>query len=292
MAIAGFLFSPALYAQDAQQPAHEFSVHGGAGSAGLNYKPSDGTQKNSFGGQFGLGYRFFLNSKLGLVSGLEIAMYGAKFNLNQAKTRYTTSDFENETFEFRSEVNGYEEKQSALLLQIPLMVQYQTVGKTQGYVAAGCKIALPMSGKYKNSAASLNNSGYYSTESYEYTTQEFMGFGTFANRNNDEKLKLNPAIFVSVEAGVKWKLQGGFSLYTGAYLDYGLNNICKSSDPLQFVEYNQSSPRDFKINSILNSQVSRNSASQSLVSKTKPMAFGIKVSLAFGKSAQAAAEQK
>ena len=279
--LAGLLSCTALNAQS----RHEFSFFAGGGLSDLKYDASAGKQKMDFGGQVGLGYQYFFCRNLGLGTGAEIALYNSVFNMDNLSTRYTTADMTGDNFEFRSTVSNYEEKQNAMLLQIPLMLQFQYGGKHKFYIAAGGKAGIPLSGKYKSSSASIVNTGYYDYENYEYTTPEFMGFGTFTNKNAKGDLDFKTAFFASAEIGMKWRLSDKLSLYTGAYLDYGLNDIRKVETrhvtSLQFVEYNTANPRDFAINSIVNSQYSRNGNMQSFTDKIIPMAAGIKLRLIF-----------
>jgi hypothetical protein len=146
-------------------------------------------------------------------------------------------------------------------------------------VAVGGKIGLPLSVSYNSSKTTIQNSGYYAEEDYEYTTQTFMGFGTF--RGSSGNLNLNLAIFASAETGVKLAMQDGYALYIGAYVDYGLTNIAKSSDPVPFHEYNTKNPSDFSVRSILESQYSQNGVYQSFTNKIVPLSAGIKLRLAF-----------
>ena len=53
------------------------------------------------------------------------------------------------------------------------------------YLAGGVKAGIPLSSRYSCSASMLRNSGYYSEDSYTYTTQKFMGFGTFNDIYSD-----------------------------------------------------------------------------------------------------------
>jgi hypothetical protein len=279
IAVAGLLSRPALHAQN----RHEFSVYGGGGLSSLKYETTAGGQKNSFGGQAGLGYRFFFSPQWRLGTGAEIALYRTGFNSSNMDTRYAATDIDGDALEFRSELSDYGEKQKAIFLQIPMTRQYQTGGKHWFYAAAGGKIGFPLSGKYESSYTNVRNSGFYAEENYEYTMQEFMGFGAFPGRDYAGNLKFKTAFFVSAEAGVKWKLNGGLSLYTSAYLDYGLNSIYQeSSTARQFVDYNSESPRDFTVNSVLNSQYAQNGVPQAFTNKITPMAAGIKISLVFG----------
>jgi len=280
-----FLFGTgSLFAQKKQKKApekrHEIMLYGGGGLSSLQYSVSMGKQAFGFGGQIGFGYNFFFIRKLGLGTGVEFAMYTASFTMDNSSIRFKTTDIENSVFEFRSTINDYKENQTAVLLQVPLMIQFQTGVKHQFYAAAGGKVGLPLIVKYNSSRATIQNSGYYEEEDYEYTTQTFMGFGKFRGSSGDLSLKM--AFFISAEVGAKLIMRDGYTLYVGAYVDYGLNDIANSpSEPKQFLEYNKKHPSDFRVNSVLESQYSQNGASQSFTSKITPLASGIKVRLTF-----------
>jgi len=280
-ALAAFLFCTALNAQN----RHELSLYGGGGLSTLNYKATVGEQKFGFGGNAGINYHIFFNRHWGIGTGVEFVCYNAKFNSADLGTNYMTTDIDGNPFEFRSKVSNYKENQNAIMLQIPLMLQYQVGKKHQFYIAAGGKVGIPIYGKYKNSG-NIKNSGYYEYEDYEYTEQEFMGFGTF-NREAKGKLEfLKTAFFVSAELGAKWDLGKKITLYTGAYLDYGLNNIyleTKTVPAQQFVAYNTDVPTDFAVNSVLNSHYLQNiNTVNTFTEKIIPISAGIKLRLSFG----------
>jgi len=262
---------------------HEISVYGGGGLSGLNYSVNTGKQENGLGGQFGLGYHYFFTPRWGVGTGVEFAMYNTTFKAGNIKIVQPATDIEGSEFEFRTSVNNCEEKQKAAFLQIPLMLQYQTGAKHRFYAAGGLKAGIPLSGTYSSTAASLNNSGYYSEEIYEYNTQRFMGFGTFNNIKSDGNLEFKTALLASLEAGMKWKLSNKLSLYTGAYMDYGLNNTAETSSSA-FMQYNTNNPTGFALNSIANSQYTQNDATQpqSFTGKISPIAAGVKLRLALG----------
>ena len=289
------LASGGLFAQH----QHEISVYGGGGLSSLNYKPTFGDQKLRLGGHTGIGYHFFFAPKWAIGTGLEFACYNAKFTMNNLDVRYMTTDRDGDRFEFRSMVNDYEEKQRATMLQIPLMLQFQTPmaeSTRQFYAAAGGKIGFPLNGKYNNKASFIN-AGYYAHENALYDTQEFMGFGAFPNRKTKGGLDFKTAFFLSAEAGIKWRLNDKFSLYTGAYLDLGLNNIVKTQNAASqpfIVEYNNANPTAFAANSIIKSQYPQggNATTQAFTEKVKPIALGIKVRLAFGKDCKRSPKEK
>ena len=273
------------------QHDHEFSVYGGGGLSTLAYKVTTGEQRLGLGGHFGLGYHFFFTPEWGLGTGAELAFYNARFKTNNLSVNYMTTDMQGANFEFRSMVNNLKERQHAMMLQIPLMLQFQTNksdSKHQFFAAAGGKAGIPLKGKYRTTA-NLNNAGYYAYEDALYDTQTFMGFGNFPGKKANGDLDFKTTFFLSAEAGVKWKLNNSWSLYTGIYLDYGLNNIKESQDIATqpfLVAYNWINPPEFGVNSILQSKYYSSSSSsgstKTFTDKITPIAVGIKLRLAFG----------
>ena len=257
------------------QPRHEFSLHGGFGLSTLNYKTTIGERTSGFGGQFGLGYTYFFSPNLGIRTGLNFAFYNSKFKMNRWETRYMTFDMDGTEFEFHSVVSGYEETQHATMLQIPIMLQYQRPinERLQFYAAGGVKIGGLLNGNYRPFATTIENEGFFHYEHSTYNEQIFAGFGKFSNYTNHVNFDFRAALFASLEAGIKWKLNNGLSLYTGVFFDYGLNNVKKSTNDPQrhFVQYNTESPRDFRVGSAMN-----------FTDNIRPMAIGITARLAFG----------
>ena len=267
------------------QSTHELSVYAGGGLSTLNYDLSKGDRENGWGGDFGLGYTFFFNENWGINTGVGLALYNAKALLNNT-TLITPNlrDDEGDPFDMHSTFGNYEEKQNTMFLNIPLMVQYQT-GKTHKlYAMGGVKVGIPMSGTYEMNSATITNKGYYTKINNWAETQKFAGFGVFKNQESDgdiDDMKL--AFMLSAEAGMKWAVSKVFSLYTGLYFDYGLNDISGTHNK-PHIDYNANSPTVFALNSITNSQYAQtqNGATQTFTDKIAPMAVGVKLRLSFG----------
>ena len=288
IAVIGLIVLLGGYGLSAQTRRHhkvrfkrnEVMLCGGGGLSSLQYKVNVGKQAMGFGGQIGFGYNFFFIPQLSLGTGLDFALYTASFTMAGSNLSYMTTDIENNPFEFRSKMSDYKENQTVVMLQVPLMVQFQTGKKHKFYFALGGKVGLPLSAKYNSSKTTIQNSGYYAEEDYEYTTQTFMGFGTFRGSSGDLSFKL--AIFASAEIGAKIIMNDGYSLYTGVFVDYGLTNIANQpSEPLPFHQYNREHPSDFAVNSIITSQYSQSGNTQSFTDNVVPLAGGIKLKLAF-----------
>ncbi|MDR0832870.1 MAG: PorT family protein [Candidatus Symbiothrix sp.] len=273
--LAAVLFTLSMSAQS----KHEFSIAAGGGSSTLRYKSVEGAGKSGFGSNVGLGYTYFFNANWGLGTGVGASLFSGQYDIPSFSEFYQSHDGE-EAFEYRYTAKNYNEKQRAWLLDIPLMVQFQT-GKF--YAKFGAKAGIPLSANYKNSVGELQASGYYPQSDLTLNDPAFMGFGTFTNISNKDDLKLKTAFFAAAEAGVKWKLSGNLALYTGAYLDYGLNNTLKQETSANhLIAYNAAAADTYRPNSVFNSQ----KEGKSLVDKVNPLSAGIKVSLAFGTQAR------
>ena len=267
---------------------HIISAGIGGGISSLNFSPVTGSQSNGFGGNIGLGYHYFFNPQLSLRTGVDFALFNSKFNVKDdgyIEHSYSTVDYENTGFLFSSHVSDFQERQRAMMIQIPIMAQYNTNGLL--YFAAGAKVGIPVSGKY-TTEGNFFNSGRYSHENHVYREDPWLGFGTFDNRDADGGLELGIAVFASLEAGARFMLKNRSNLYVGIFFDYGLNNIRKSSDLSHFVDY-QTYPDanytnvagDFSVNSVVQSQYI-NGVSSAFTDKLSPMAVGITCRLHFG----------
>ena len=289
IAILSLLVSRGFSAE--QCGRHEFSVYGGGGLSTLNYKVTFGTQKMGLGGHFGLGYRYFFSPNWSLGTGVELGFYRAKFDMDNLNFSFMTTDMQGAEFEFRSTASNFQERQRAMLLQIPLMLQFQTNKpdrKHHFYAAIGGKVGIPVRGRFSNTA-DLKNAGYFSYENSLYDTQRFMGFGSFPNRRSQGSLNFKTAFFLSAETGIKWRLNDRHSLYTGLYVDYGLNNTARAASTRPtLIEYNKANPTAFAVNSIINSQYTPmgSNTTQVFTDKIRPIAIGIKMRLAFGRGCE------
>jgi hypothetical protein len=275
------------------QNVHEFSVYGGGGLSTLNYKLSHGDRSAGFGGDFGVGYTFFrVNERgvetgkvfreyWGIHTGIGLGLYNAKSKLNnqEAITKgLDDGDVVFNKFDLHTTLSGYNETQNAIFLNIPVMAQFQI---DQFYVMGGFKFGIPVSGKFKSKNATLTNKAYYIEAENWANTQEFMGYGKFPGMNIDGNIDFGLSTMFALESGMKWRIGDNLSLYTGAYFDYGLNNVLKDGN-LQFVNYDSKSPDKFTTNSVLSSYID-SSKSSTFTDKVNTMAVGIKIRIALEK---------
>jgi hypothetical protein len=264
----------------AQESFHqELSVNIGAGISTLQYNPSMGKKDAGWGERIGIGYTYFLSSQWGITTGLDLAFYNSKMTADRMQLEYLISTPQGLTdnFYLRADYAGYEEKQKTAFLQLPVMAQFQMpVQRNFFYISGGLKIGFPLSGTYQSSIQTLTMTGYSDYTGQVYENMPEYGFDTYSGTQASSDLDLNMAYILALETGMKWRLSEKSSLYTGIYLDYGLNNICKATQNL--IVFNSDFTRDYQYNSSLHSQ----SEGNSLVGKVYPLSIGIKIRLGLG----------
>ena len=289
------LFAVMSMQLSAQETTHEFSVHAGGGLSSLSYKLSEGSRSGGFGGDFGVGYTFlqvkeravetgrvsYLN--WGIHSGIGLGLYNAKTNLDNTKTVIKDLDDGDDyfsAFDLRTTLSDYNETQKTMFLNIPVMGLFQL---DQFYAMGGVKVGIPLNGKYSVNNPTITNKAWYPGLQNEIDAPRFRGLGKFDDKNFNGTLDLGIAVMLSLEAGMKWNIADNISLYTGAYFDYGLNNVDKSSKK-PFVNYTmeRNNTADFTTNSVLASY-SDSSNKTTFTDKVNVMAVGIKVRVALAK---------
>lgn len=275
--IIGCLLSTPVFSQ----LSHEFTLHAAGGISELQYDVSAGERKTGFGANAGLGYAFFFSPNWGVGTGVGLMWMNTKYELPGFTDAYAANDG-TDNFELRYTMNGYTEKQRVLNVNIPLMLKFQTNGRTKFYASAGAKVGFPVHATYKSQAVGFTTSGYYPQYNNELFGPAFMGFGQFEGEEKKGDLHLKTMCMLSAEAGVKWKLAANRSLYTGAYIDYGLNNISDEVQDRRLLVYNNENPADFGYRSVIASR----SDGQVFTDKIVPFSVGIKIALAFGKSSK------
>lgn len=274
-----------LFAMQMQaQQKHEFSIYGGGGLSTLNYKlnnVNDDKVNSKAGYMAGIGYTFFFSRQWGVATGAELATYKSESELYSVMDTHETVDDYGDNFDFILFQKGLNEEQEAQYINIPLMIQFQAKDDAGFYAAFGGKIGVPTKGKYKYSYNSLTTKGYYPSLNVMYDDVEYRRFGTFGGKEGRGDLNFKTAFMVSAEIGMKWSLDKSFSLYTGAYADYGLNDVVKDGKNEKLLPYNNENPTDFRNNSVLNSEYNHYWDKKSLAGKVRPLAVGLKIKMSF-----------
>lgn len=256
--------------------AQEWSITLNGGPQGLNYNVYNGKTTLKTSGKVGVGYTYFINTNWSLITGAEFSLFRNTTRLNDEINSTYQVDSDGDAFEYRVQTKGYQEKSRFYGVSIPLMVQYHTKGTTQFYINAGGKVVFPFSQKSTINVNEIKTSGYYEDLNVELTNLPQHGFGTLNDWKAENSTKLKTGFTLSAETGVSFKLSDKVRVYTGVYLDYGLNDMVKQvavNSPL--VNYEAE-----KMTQLANGVLS----SSNMIDQSKLLAYGIQIKLGIGKS--------
>lgn len=266
-----------------QSGAQEFTVGINASQAGTRYTLPNGSTSLKPSAGLELGYQAPLTKRLNLLTGLEVFRYGSKATLaDNTVYAHNQVDDMGSAFEYRVATTGYTEKQSLTALRIPLVLQLipGKPVKTDWYINAGIKFMLPAKVKVAASAAQLTTAGYYPDVNAEVKDLPQHGFGTVNNWQSDSRYSLKSGWLATGGTGLSFKPWGptGPKLYTGVYVDYGLNNMRSSNEPQSLVTYHPQNVSSVQANGVM---------STAGVESVKLMNVGIQLKLGFGRKVNA-----
>ena len=260
----------------------EINVWIGGGSSALKYQIDKNESKSAFGLQLGAGYSKYFNKTFGVSIGLEIEMLGSSFEKRIDSLVYDIKPPqglpEESIFKFKAFYNNFEEKQTAVLLQIPVMLNFQFPVSDNGllFLGTGIKAGIPVSSKWNQNTGKLTTTAYSDFTNQTYSDIPNHGFSTLHNLSKSDKLELKSPVFLCLEGGYKFGIEGGKYLYVGAFLDYGLNDIYKATTFKRMLEYKDATPGNFEYSSILATE------QFSVADGIKPFAAGVKIKLGIG----------
>ena len=257
----------------------EISAYAGGGLSALRYKLSLGDRSGGGGVDFGFGYTYawprervtgsetVFSERIGVYTGIGFGFYNASAKVAGVhEPSALEKDSDGDEFYLITTLSGYKEKQNSVFLNIPVMADYQV---EPFYFRAGFKFGIPLNGKYRAKDATLKNVSEYPKYESKISDIEWLSCGEFKKTTNG-KVDLGVAVMLALEAGYKYRIRSNIVLYGGAYLDIGMNNVAKKSgSPL--VNYAKANPSEFTTNSVMSS----------FADKTKIMAVGVKVHVAW-----------
>lgn len=222
-------------------------------------------QTSPLGYTFNAAYSYFINSHLGFQTGV-----GAQY-FNQSSTfnfmsGTTVTDALSRPYELRTYYKNWEEKNTGIFLDIPLMVQYkhQFVQNLGLIASAGAKVSVPVYSKFKTSAdGQIETTGYYSDWNAEFKNLPQYGFST-VNGGLDGKNKLKTGVSAIADLGLLFKVSDNADFYVGGYFGYGLTSMIDAGtkEIYQDGQYN-------------------GAFASNKVSSLKPISFGVKLGVYF-----------
>ncbi|GHT72959.1 hypothetical protein FACS189456_2760 [Bacteroidia bacterium] len=263
----------AAFAQ--QEFRHEVSIYGNGGLSTLHYNLLNGSRSNGFGGGGGLDYTFNISPRWAVNVGAGVALYNALVAIGNNAVIITPNlqDPSGEPMELHTTFDGYQERQQATYLNIPIMLRFS---RGRFFAQAGAKVGVPLAARYSLGDFTVTNRAWYTHLGNYAPEQAAQGIGTFGNQTGSGDLTLSTSVSAALEAGLRWQLNARLRLYTSLYVDYGLTDIAPARTDNQ-MQWNLSD--DFDFHSVL---TSHNETGSSLADKVVPLAVGIKVALSFG----------
>jgi len=254
----------------------EFSINTGGGVSSFQTRPIAGKDLWSWTATAGLGYHFFFSPHWGVGTGANFAIYNGGMSFkNLEQQQDAINALTGSAFDFLVSSN-FKETYQAMMVNFPLMLQYQGKGEKAFYAALGAKAGIPVSVK-SLSNGDFTSKGYFPNLNVTY--EDLPEFGFVNNQplpENKAGIQLKTAFMASVELGIKWRLGTKTSLYTGIYADYTLNDVTNQPAPANtnLVVYQSGTPV----------QLSYNTTPNSYTRRMAPLAGGITLRLAFGKA--------
>jgi len=238
-----FCFLPSFVV--AQKAPHEFSLNAGAGISSYAFSPAPKKASSvGYNTDFGFGFTGFMSRQLGIHVGANFGLFNVKSKVNKLHTvtpNLIVVDHKgNELpYDLHTTLNKYNDIHKSLYIGIPLMLHFQTIQKqywswknTQKagfYAMGGIKVLFLFNNKYEARIPTMYNEAKFYTFENELGTQEFAGFGTFNGNAVSGSFDFGVLATLSLEAGVKWRIENNMFIYTGVFFDCGLNDPIKDS---------------------------------------------------------------
>lgn len=250
-------------ATQAQEKSQSLYFNIGTGFHNLKYDLQNGTHENSMGYTFNLGYNYFFSKNWGFGVGLGLESFESKATLNY-QTSHISTDTDGESFEFRTQYTDWHEKQSILLLDMPISFIYQKEmsEKLKFQFSIGPKVAFAAQSNYKTTGGTIETTGYYPQYNVVLSGMPQHNFTTSTSFPKS-RISINPVVSAFGNLGGLYKLSKSMDLYAGVYFDYGLTNMIDVQDKLLYQE-------DGVYNGVFASD---------LTNKVKQFAFGFKVGI-------------
>lgn len=244
----------------------------GGGFHTLSYKLAGyGTKNPGLGLTGRAGYRYFFGKgNFGAGFDVNFKTYSASGQFSYLNEINGAIDADNDVYTNRTYYKHLKEKQSAVIMNIPVGVFYQHKFERKFKLGGGLGFVYQsvISDKYKVKAGSLETTGYYdiyNLEIYGIDHHYFYTRDKSQLKSGDNGLKNTFGMFA--ELNFCYVLTPRLDLNFGLYYVYGFKNQIETSDKYQF-DPDCMSPDAYKdvYNGVLNSKV---------VDKVTPLAIGV-----------------
>jgi len=214
----------------AQDPGSYLHFNVGGGLHNFSYDLADGTKQNTkIGYTVNAAYSYFFSPHWGVQTGVGAQTFSGLSTLNYLSST-SAVDGLGRSYDFRSNYNTWKEKPDAIFVDVPLLLQYRhNISETFGIIGSiGCKVAIPVYQQFKPAGGEIVTTGYYSQWNTELSDIPKYGFTTI-NDVSKGNHSLKTSFMAVADFGELIRLSDKTDLYIGCYVNYGLNNVLKSS---------------------------------------------------------------
>ena len=211
-------------------------LDGGGGVHGLSYDLMHGKSSGQLGSTFNLGFCYSYNHDWALKVGLGLQSYTSQAILNGADSiKSIDADVKPQEYMYRVKYANLIEDQKALLLDLPVGVQYRKVlhPKFTLQASSGLIFSIPLSTSFKTSSGQISSSGYYSQTKAVLDDVRDQGFGNYTESFSG-KLALYPSLSLFFDIGVLYHLNEKADFYLGTYGNYGVTDLQKAQNKFLF----------------------------------------------------------
>ena len=263
----------------AQKNGYEIGLCGSAGLSALQFTTADGSKPSYNAGYvFGWDIAVLFTGRWSFRTGVNMASYRSTFSSVLQKTRNLIPTPDNlpddSRFYMIAEYNRYEERHEAFYLRFPLMIQYRIPAgaKQHFYAAAGVHAGIQTNSACRIHSGDVVTKGYSDYTMQYYEEMPGHGFDTYRNIRSAGKLDFGFVLSGAIETGMMWSINNGMALYTGIFLDYGLNDVRRGSLTKESFVFDEKEGA-YMFNSILYSK----NEEKPMTGKVQPLAVGLRL---------------
>ncbi|MCL2416426.1 MAG: hypothetical protein FWD02_00625 [Bacteroidales bacterium] len=219
-----FVFAIASLQASAQRPQNEFQIFGGGG---IPISLQSGVSTTGFSGETGIGFTAFVSRSIGIHFGVGVGTLHKEVNVDALRTvTYGSIDANGYVRDLHTTLFDYRETlRTSTHLSVPLMLQFQP--NRHGFYAMGGVRMIFLASRnasYDVSVAALHNEAFY----HQPGNWAIADIGTFPGNSVSRNFEFpQPTTMLTLEMGWKWRIGENVFLYTGAFLDYGLNDLAR-----------------------------------------------------------------
>ena len=279
-----------------EEPNNDFSLKGhhlqswlglGYGSMGYKLRNADnslaGAEVGFAAGKVQLNYAWYFTENWALAAGVGCSNYTSTGTLNTSKQWTGITDTDGENYTHIAQTHDWRERQTTLMIDIPVMIQmqYPLVPKWNIYAGLGAKIGLPIANRWSLNGGQVEHKGYYPQWNLELFNLANHDFYTehigevFAK--DPHPLTLKPiAAGVKVDLGVIVPLTQQLDLFAGLYGSVVCNDLQTEQHALG---WQQTAFDDYRQHAFMPEY--QGIANSTHTNAIRPWAVGIKVGIHF-----------